>query len=189
MNELSNYIGNYFDVNSEKSQKIATYFKPETLKRNEFHTEFGSRHGKMSFIKSGYLRIFKHADSKEVTQWISSPDEFVTDLNSLMFSQTARFNIQALTDVELFTINYSDYQRIQHEIEDWPQIEKLFLAKCFMTIEDRVFSFISMTAEDRYQFLIEYKPELLQKVPQQFIASMIGMTPETLSRVRRKIIS
>ena len=46
-----------------------------------------------------------------------------------------------------------------------------------------------MTEEERYQFLIEYKPKLLQQVPQQFIASMIGMTPETLSRVRRKIIS
>ncbi|MEL7003638.1 MAG: cyclic nucleotide-binding protein, partial [Bacteroidota bacterium] len=74
-------------------------------------------------------------------------------------------------------------------VENWNEIEKWFLAKCFMSIEDRIFSLISMSAEERYTYFLQTKPELLRQVPLQYIASILGMTPETLSRIRRKIIS
>jgi CRP-like cAMP-binding protein len=189
MEELNSYISTYFDTKKEESEKIASLFKEEQLSRNDFHTTFGERHGKLSFVKSGFLRIYKQTEEKEVTQWISSPGEFTTDLGSIMFDQPARWNIQALTNCELFTLDYSNYQLIHEQVENWAQIEKMFLAKCFMTIEDRVFSFISMTTEERYSFLYNSRPDLLQNVPQQFIASMLGMTPETLSRVRKKFVS
>ena len=189
MEELNTYISTYFNTKPEESEIIASLFKEERLDRNEFHTSLGERHGKLSFVKSGFLRIYKQTENKEVTQWISSPGEFTTDLGAIMFDQPARWNIQALMNCELFTLDYSNYQIIQNQVENWAQIEKMFLAKCFMTIEDRVFSFISMTAEERYSFLCNSRPELLQNVPQQYIASMLGMSPETLSRVRKKIIS
>ena len=189
MNELTSYISAYFDTETERSDKIATLFTEKTLAKDEFHTTLGSRFGELSFIKSGYIRIYRQSKKKEVTQWISSPGEFVTDINSLMFDQTARWNIQALTDCELYSLDYSSYKRIGDHIQNWAEIEKLFIAKCFMTIEDRVFGFISMTAEERYECLCEVKPELLQHIPLQYIASMLGMTPETLSRIRKKIVS
>ncbi|MDX2360177.1 MAG: Crp/Fnr family transcriptional regulator [Crocinitomicaceae bacterium] len=189
MNELSQYISTYFETKSEQSEKIAALFQEERIKRNDFHTSIGTRHGKLSLVKSGFLRIFKQTDKKEITQWISSPSEFATDLGCILFEQPARWNIQAITDCELYTLDYSNYLAIKEQIPNWSEIEKLFLAKCFMTIEDRIFSFISMSAEERYAYLSQTKPELLQQVPQQYIASMLGMTPETLSRIRKKIIS
>lgn len=189
MNELTNYISSYFDTESKSSNEIAKLFVEKKVVRNEFHTEMGSRYGALSFVKSGFLRIYRQADKKEITQWISSPGEFVADLNSLMFDQTARWNIQALTDCEIYTLDYRTYKDMKNHIENWQEIEKLFLAKCFMTMEDRIFSFISMTAEERYEFLSSVKPELLQHIPLQYLASMLGMTPETLSRIRKKIIS
>lgn len=189
MTELSQYISAYFETKEEYSDKIASLFVEEKINRNEFHTKFGSRHGKLSFVKSGYLRIYRQTDKKEITQWISSPGEFTTDLGCIMFEQTARWNIQALTDCELYTLDYSNYIAIKERIPNWAEIEKLFLAKCFMTIEDRIFSFISMSSEERYFYLQQTKPELFMQVPQQYLASMLGMTPETFSRIRKKIIS
>lgn len=189
MDELSKYIQSYFDTRNEIAEVLSGRFVSEQLARNEFHTSIGSRHGDLSFVKSGYLRVYRSTEKKEVTQWISSPGEFATDLGPLMFDQTARYNIQAITDCELYTLSYSEYRKVQRELAEWPQIEKLFLAKCFMTIEDRIFSFISMTAEERYHFLLEFKPDLFLQVPHQYLASMLGMTPETFSRVRKKIIS
>lgn len=189
MDNLVTSIRTYFDTDVDRSEDIAKLFVDEQLKRGAFHTEIGSRYGRLSFVKSGYLRIYRQADKKEVTQWISSPGEFVTDLNALMFDQTARWNIEALTDCELYTMDYSTYKTVGDHAPNWVELEKLFIAKCFMTIEDRVFGFISMTAEERYEFLSEAKPELLHHIPLQYIASMLGMTPETLSRIRKKIIS
>ena len=189
MNDLTQSISACFDTEVNHSNDIAKMFFEEKLERNEFHTELGTRFGKLSFVKSGFLRIYRQTDKKEITQWISSPGEFVTDLNALMFDQTARWNIQALTDCEIYTMDYQTYKTINEHISNWAEIEKLFIAKCFMTIEDRIFSFLSMSSEERYEYLSQTKPDLLQHIPLQYLASMLGMTPETLSRIRKKMIS
>lgn len=189
MTELEHYINTYFNMPVDLSQKLAELFTLELIGKNEFHTQIGSRHSTLSFVKSGYLRIYKQTENKEVTQWISSHGEFTTDLSAVMFDQPARWNIQALTDCELYTISHTNYKKINTLIPEWPNLERLFLGKCFITIEDRVFSFLSLSAEERYHMLFEHKRELFTVVPLQYLASMLGMTPETFSRVRKKSIS
>ena len=71
----------------------------------------------------------------------------------------------------------------------WPMLEKQFIAKCFLVLEDRVFSFLSLSSEERYTLLFESRKELFNQVPLNYIASMLGMTPETLSRIRKKQVS
>jgi hypothetical protein len=68
-------------------------------------------------------------------------------------------------------------------------LEKQFIAKCFLVLEDRVFSFLSLSSEERYNLLFESKKELFNQVPLNYIASMLGMTPETLSRIRKRQVS
>jgi len=104
----------------------------------------------------------------------------------LIFKTTARWNIQALTDCKLYTIKQEAYERIRDHVANWDELEKLFIAKCFLTLEDRVFSQISMSAEERYQMLFEQNPGLFNEVPLQYIASMLGMSAETFSRIRAK---
>ena len=101
------------------------------------------------------------------------------------FRHTARWNIQALTDVELYSINKTDYNKIGKLIPQWYELEKLFIARCFIMLEDRIYSHLSMSAEERYQFFYERNTELFNQVPLQYIASMLGMTPETFSRIRK----
>ncbi len=108
------------------------------------------------------------------------------DLSSFVFQQTARWNIQALTDCELYAIDRKDYQKISQVIPRWTELEKLFIAKCFTVLEDRILQHLSMTAEERYNQLFNFNKELFNQVPLQYLASMLGMTPETLSRLRKK---
>lgn len=189
MSELQRYLEQGFDLSQDQSEQLAQFFKPVRLQRNETHTEFGSRYASLSFVQSGYLRIYRQTESKEVTQWISSPGEFVTDLQALMFNQPARWQITALTDCELYTVSHGDYARLPEHIKDWTKIEHLFLGKCFVTIEERVFSFLSCSAEERYELLFNQKRALFNEIPLQYLASLIGMTPETFSRIRKKMIS
>src|SRR5690606_9106922 len=111
---------------------------------------------------------------------------FVTDLSSLLFAAPARWNIEALTDAELFTISGTQYKSIGNLVPNWHELEKLFIAKCFTFLEDRVFTHLSITAEERYTYFFKYNKELFNQVPLQYIASMLGMTPETFSRIRNK---
>ena len=189
MPDLNAFIQTFFDTDAASTNRFAKLFKPHQLHKNEFHTRQGQFNASLSFIKSGVLRIYRIHHGKEITQYLSSSGEFVTELGSLMFDQPARWHIQAITDVELFTISPADYQRLPELVPDWLKYERMFFSKCFLFIEDRVHGFLSLTAEERYTFLYQNKPEIFKSAPQQYIASMLGITPETFSRIRRKLIS
>ena len=88
--------------------------------------------------------------------------------------------------MDLPTIKREDYYKIGQLIAAWYKFEKRFLAHYFTLMEDRIFSHLSMTAEERYNFFFENNKELFNQVPLQYIASMLGVTPETFSRIRKK---
>lgn len=189
MTELEQYINSYFGVvDAEEIATIGSLFQSTSIKKGDYFLKTGSYCNQLSFIQSGMLRIFVSAEDKEITQWISTQGYFVTDLSSFVFQTPARWNIQALTDTELFTIGRADYQKIGAELPKWHELEKLFIARCFTMLEDRIFSHLSMTAEERYSLFFENNPELFNQVPLQYIASMLGMTPETFSRIRKKLL-
>jgi CRP-like cAMP-binding protein len=186
MTELEKYIQSYFGVANDELEKITSLFKEQELKKGDYFLKTGRICNQLSFVKSGLMRIYVTTENKEVTQWICTQGYFVTDLSSLVFDTPARWNIQALTDVELYTINKDDYNKIGKLIPQWHQLEKLFIAKCFTILEDRVFTHLSMTAEERYHQLFNFNKELFNQVPLQYLASMLGMTAETFSRIRKK---
>ncbi len=189
MSALESYIQSYFGINQASLQQVSALFQEESLSKADFFVRQGQYCRKLSFVRSGYLRVYASTERKEVTQWISSKDYFVADLGSLIFDAPARWNIQALSDCELYTISHEDYRNIGKLVPQWQELEKLFIAKCFMTLEDRVFSFLSMSAEERYHALFAMNSALFNEVPLHYIASMLGMTPETLSRIRKNSAS
>ena len=186
MTALQSYIKSYFGINEENLQQVAQFFEETTLEKGNFFSQEGKNCDQLSFIQEGYLRIFNFKDGKDITQWISGKGYFVTDLSSLIFKTPARWNIQALTNCTLYTIHKTNYQKISTVVPEWEQLEKLFVSKCFLTLEDRVFSLLSMTAEERYDHLFKLDNTLFNQAPQQYIASMLGMTPETFSRIRKR---
>ena len=186
MTELEQYIQSYFGVSEYDLKIISSLFKQTEIKKGEYFLKAEKLCDKLSFIQSGMLRIYVQTPDKEVTQWISTKGYFVADLASLVFNSPSRWNIQALEDSALYTINKEDYNSIGKLIPKWFELEKLFIARCFITLEDRIFSHLSMTAEERYHFFFENNKTLFNQVPLQYIASMLGMTPETFSRIRNK---
>ncbi len=187
MTELELYINSYFGVTIDDISKISPFFKLTTLNRGDYFLKPGRICDKLSFHKSGLIRVYITTTEKDVTQWISSPGYFVTDLAGIIFNKPSKYSIQALTDSELYTIDREDYRAIPQIIPKWHELEKLFIARCFTLLEDRIFSLLSMTAEDRYKLLFEQNSNLFNQVPLQYLASMMGMTPETLSRIRKKL--
>lgn len=170
----------------EEATILSSFFKLESLTKGGFYLKSGVSCLKLSFISSGMMRMYRSEGVKEVTQWISTKGYFVTDLASLSYGTPSRWNIQALTDCEYYTISKQDYDGLKEVLPAWSEIEKRFLTKCFIILEERVHKQISLSAEERYNDLIQFNPMLFNEVPLQYLASMLGMTPETLSRIRAK---
>ena len=185
MTDLENYIQTYFGINKQDVAKINSFFKPLSIKKGDFFLKTGRHSDRLGFMQTGILREFVDIDDKQITKWISTKGSFVVDLSSFVFQKAARWNIQALTNCELLIIDFKDYQKIGQIIPTWDALEKLFIAKCFTVLEDRILQHLSMSSKQRYQQLYNYNKELFNHVPLHYIASMLGMTPETLSRLRK----
>lgn len=191
MTEIANYIETYLGIKPQDFTKIADFFEERHVDKDIYLSHSGRYQANLSFIKKGYVRIFNidPKTGKEITQWISTPGNIVTDLSSLFFGSPAKWDIQTITECELFTMSIENYKLIGNRIPNWNHLEKLFMAKCFNTLEDRVYSHLSMSSEERYKLFFAMNPDLFNQVPLQYIASMLGMTPETFSRVRKKLSS
>ena len=186
MTELEKYIQTYFGVTNDDLINISSFFTPVTLKKGEYFLKTGRQSDRIGFVQTGIMREFVHINDKEVTKWISTKGYFVVDLSSFIFHQPSRWNIQALSNCELYIIDDKNYQQIGQVVPRWAELEKLFIAKCFTVLEDRIVILPSLTAEERHNQLFNFNKELFNQVPLQYLASMLGMTPETLSRLRKK---
>lgn len=187
MKEFKEHIKeNFGALTNEEIEILQSFFYEEELTKNEFFTQTDKYCNKLSLVKSGLLRIYRLSDGKEITQWISTPNYFVTEISSFFFDQPSRLSIQALTNVELLTIDKKSYSELNKKLPKWKEIETQFIAKCFAVLEDRVFSHLSMSAEERYNVYFEQNRELFNQVPLQYIASILGMSAETFSRIRKR---
>lgn len=175
-----------FEIPANETVEIAPFFEYLILKPNNFYLKKGEEDAKLGFVKSGILKMYDYYNHKEITEWIATPNLFVTDLNSLLFDVPNRWNIQAITDCELFSISKENYISLKKSFADWDKYENTFLSKCMITMENRIFNHLAMSAEERYTYYFNAFPEVFNHVQLQDIASSLGMTPETLSRIRRK---
>ncbi|MBB6369348.1 Crp/Fnr family transcriptional regulator [Chryseobacterium shigense] len=187
MTELEQYIQSYFKViQPEQLNRISSLFRPMILKKGDYFLQTGKVCDQLCFIQSGLLRVFTATDDKEITQWIATKGYFGTDLSSFFFKSPSRWTIQALSDTEIYSITNIDYHKITNIVPTWYELEKNFIIQCITYMEDRIFSHLSMSAEERYNSFFETNKELFNQVPLQYIASILGMTPETFSRIRKK---
>ena len=185
--EFEHSLQTFFKLSSEQLVIVSKFFKPLTLEKNTLILKADQYCDKLIFIKSGIIREYLYSpDGKDVTKWIATPGYFMLDLGSFMFNYPARCNFETLTNCELLVLHKSDYAQLHEAIPEWVHLEKLFIAKCFMVLEERVITHLSMNTEERYNWLFNTMPELFNLVSLQYLASMLGMTPETLSRIRKK---
>ncbi len=164
---------------------ILSAFEPLELKKGDFLLKSGKICRQMAFIESGYLRMYDLVDGKEITLWIGKEGKFITSLSSFIFETHNNWNIQAITDCKLCVINREKHFELNKTEPKWLEFDNTLLANSFALLERRMFSQLHTTAKERFDSLLKEEPELFNNTPLQYIASMLGITPESLSRLRK----
>lgn len=184
--DLQKCISEQVSIKPDILEEIASKFNSAELSSGEVFIEAGRICRKMALIKEGVLRIYNIAEGKEVTLWIGSEHSFITALSSFINEHPSRWTIEAVTDAKLLVISREDHFTLLDSYPEWLEFDNRILANAFTMLEQRMFSHLYMSAGERYRQLMNNQPSLFNRVPLRHIASMLGITPETLSRLRSK---
>lgn len=162
-----------------------------TLKKKQYFAEYDKVCDKVAFIVTGSVRYFHMKDGMDITGYFSFENELVSSYKSYLTRQPSLTYIQALEDTRLINISRTDMEQmlnnplLAYKMERFGRLVAEYYLCCY---EDRVASFITQSPEERYLQLLSTGKEILQRMPQHYIANFLGITPVSLSRIRRRLI-
>jgi CRP/FNR family transcriptional regulator, anaerobic regulatory protein len=185
MKTLTNHItANVSMINSELMD-IVSSFKTKTIEKNSYLLKAGQTCDSYYFIDDGAFKIYTVINDKEITSWFAFKDSFFTELESYSTKSPSRFNIKAIEKSTVFYISRKTMDRFMDKYPKWNDFVRKTWEFSFVKLQQVVLSFQSQSAVERYEDLFTY-PDFIQKTKQVDLASMIGITKFSLSRLRRK---
>ena len=186
MTELLEFINRFVELDSETEQAITECFKTEVYEKNEFIFEEGKICSKISFIKSGLVRKFYINDGQDITSWIYFDKQWLTSMTSFFAQKPSFENFQACEKTELYSLSYSDEQRLL-EYPIFAKFHIRLLRQYLASLNEFHHKYKLMNAHEKYSYLLTYFPEIVKKAKLKHIASMMDVSQETLSRIRASI--
>lgn len=172
----------------EDKQLFDIYFHPIEIKKGEFIIQEGEVEGYSYFIEKGILRCWTHdGKAEEKTFWFSFPNEFSFSNISFNLQEPAEFNVQSMTDCSLWRINYVDVLRLYSDSSRISRIMDVLTANLIMIILKHNLNLIKLQPYEYYNHLLQEKKDYIKYIPLKYIASYLGITPQALSRIRRRI--
>lgn len=173
-------------VSTKTAESIAFQFVPKKIMANQFLLKEGMISDEYMFLESGFMRAFAHdVEGNEVTTNFYSGNQLVFEVSSFFNRTRSRENIQAVNECSGRFITYGQLNNLFHSLPEFRDFGRSVLVKGFSTLKSRVLSVITETAEARYEALLKNNPEIFQHVSLKHIASYLGITDTSLSRIRK----
>lgn len=162
----------------------------KSYKRNELVVSAGDVPKFSVFVGKGCLRQFWTNEAGEETiVYFAEERHFLGDLPAMRTKTASNFSIQAIEDSELLTLSLENWTKAQTLFPWWIDIHLMGYQKWAARMQQQLADLQSKSGEVRYQALLKERPTLFQRVPQHYIASYLGLSPETLSRIRKKLVN
>lgn len=162
-------------------------FEKLLLPKGEFLVREGRTCRHLYFLEHGALRGFYNLEGKEVTHWFAFEDDFVTSFHSFITGQPAVENIQLLEGSILWSITKDSLTRLLNEYHEIERVLRIAYEKYYIRLEERYVNAQFKTGAERYQELLHRLPHIVERAPLGAIASYLGITQETLSRIRSRL--
>ncbi|WP_417361346.1 Crp/Fnr family transcriptional regulator [Galbibacter sp.] len=185
---LQKKINETIDITDQEFEHAKTLFIPKKLRKRRFLLQDGDPCIYTCFVEKGLLRSFRIDDkgNEHILQF-GMQGWWVADLYSFLTGESSEYNIEALEDSELLLITKPSWDLLLKEVPAFERYFRILIQNNLIATQNRLMRNMTLTAEERYSKLIREFPDIIQRVPQHMIASYIGVTRETLSRLRGQI--
>ena len=187
--KLKIYCNDIVSLSTTELNLIDRYFEVKNLKKKEFLLQDGKICNFITCIASGTIRHFHIKDGVEKTCDISFENSWVTDFQSFTHNTSCIMNLQAMEDTIVFIIRKENLYKLYKECYKYETFGRIMAEQVAQRATEIAMSLSSDKPEERFQNLLKKQPDLFQRVPQKYIANFLGISPESLSRIRSRVLS
>lgn len=187
MDRLLNHLKNIHQLSADVEQRLLDCFTKVVLPKNEFLITEGRVCRHLYFLEQGCVRGFYNLEGKEITHWFGFENDFVTSFHSLITQSPAVENIQLMEGCVLWAISKDALTELLNEYHEAERLVRVAYEKYYIRLEERFVNAQFWTAAERYEELLERSPHIIERVSLGYIASYLGISQETLSRVRSRL--
>lgn len=186
------YLEPFVQFSEEEWSIFCKHLLLRTLKRKSRFVSGGKICNEVGFILDGSFRFYFVKDGVEISNYFSFQNEFISSYRSFLKREASLIYVEAMQDSLVISFSYASIQellkdeRMVLKMERFGRMIAEYLICCY---EDRVISFVTQTPEERYRRLLENGDGLLQRIPQHYLANYLGITPVSLSRIRKRIFA
>ena len=186
---LKIYCKTRVPLTDEELKLIDTYFEVKELKKKDFLLQDRKICNFIGFIAGGTVRHFHIKEGVEKTCDISFENSWVTDFQSFTHDTSCIINLQAMEDTTVFVIRKESLYKLYTECNKYETFGRLMAEQVAQRATEIAMSLSSDKPEERFRNLIKTQPDLFQRIPQKYIANFLGVSPESLSRIRSRILA
>ncbi len=185
---LQEYFKTLIPMTDEKANEIATFFQKERINKGDLLIREGKTSKKSYFLQNGITRCYIiDLNGEEVTTRFYAAPDFLNDYLSFFKQEPSEENYEALTDCTVWSITHEKVQHCFHNIPEFREWGRMLLTLNYVKMHKHMISFHKYTAQQRYEILLYKHPEIIKHVPLKIIASYLGITKFSLSRIRKNI--
>ncbi|MCF2495368.1 Crp/Fnr family transcriptional regulator [Dyadobacter chenhuakuii] len=185
---LFQHIQEKVSLSDLDKEAIETFFIPKKLRKRQYLLQEGDVCKHLTFIAKGLLRTYNVDDKGDEHMSVFGWEGWwLSDFNSFLSGEQAVFNIDAIEDSELLLISRENYEALTLAVPVMDRYFRILYQNSIVTKERRLMSSITHSAEEKYVKLAESNPKMIERVPQNLIASYLGIAPETLSRIKKNL--
>jgi CRP-like cAMP-binding protein len=189
-NNFKKYLKSIAAISETEFDESMGFFEERFLKKGDFFAEQNKVCHQIAYVNKGMLRSFYlNEKSEDITSCFCTESSFTTSYKSLILQTPSALSIQALTDTELLTIHFSKLQELYSTSRVWQEIGRLIAEREYLIMEQYASVLNNETAKEKYLRLLKEQPMVLQKAKIEDIASYLGVTRRTLSRIRQELTS